>query len=124
MTITINLPFPNGKLSPNRAKGMHWGATSSLKGRQFDDAYTAAYQAISTITAKEWTPLVGRTIPLTVTFNEPDRRMRDLDNLLAAAKSAIDGIATALTVNDKHFSPITVVRGEVVKGGQMIVEVA
>lgn len=124
MTITITLPFPNGKLSPNRAKGMHWGATSSLKGRQFDDAYAAAYQAMTSITAKEWTPLVGRAIPLTVTFNEPDRRMRDLDNLLAAAKSAIDGIATALTVNDKHFSPITIKRGDVVKGGQMIVEVA
>ena len=123
MTITITLPFPNGKLSPNRAKGMHWGATSSLKGRQFDDAYTLTHQAVINIPMGKWTPLVGQ-IPLTVTFNEPDRRMRDLDNLLAAAKSAIDGIATALTVNDKHFSPITIKRGDVVKGGSMTVKVA
>lgn len=123
MTITINLPFPNGKLSPNRAKGMHWGATSSLKGRQFDDAYVATYNAIREITAAAWTPLTGQ-IPVTVTFCEPDKRMRDLDNLLSASKSAIDGIATALTVNDKHFSPITIKRGEVVKGGSMTVEVA
>ena len=123
MTITIKLPFPNGKLSPNRAKGMHWGATSSLKGRQFDDAYTATYEAIHAITAAIWTPLIGE-VPITVTFNEPDKRMRDLDNLLSASKSAIDGIATALTINDKHFSPITIKRGEVIKGGSMTVEVA
>lgn len=123
MTIKITLPFPNGKLSPNRAKGMHWGATSSLKGRQFDDAYTLTHQAVANVEGSRWTPLVGQ-IPLTVTFNEPDRRMRDLDNLLSASKSAIDGIATALTVNDKHFSPITIKRGEVVKGGSMTVEVA
>ena len=123
MTITINLAFPNGKLSPNRAKGMHWSATSSLKCRQFDDAYAATYQAIAAITADAWTPLIGQ-IPVTVTFCEPDKRMRDLDNLLSASKSAIDGIATALTVNDKHFSPITIKRGAVVKGGMMTVEVA
>jgi crossover junction endodeoxyribonuclease RusA len=123
MTITITLPFPNGKLSPNRSKGLHWGATSALKSKQFDDAYALTFQAIQKITADAWTPLVGQ-IPLSVTFNEPDKRMRDLDNCLSSAKSAIDGIATALTVNDKNFSPITIKRGEVVKGGSMTVEVA
>lgn len=123
MTIKITLPFPSGKLSPNRAKGMHWGATSGLKSRQFDDAYAATYQAIQNITAADRTPLLGQ-IPLSVTFHEPDKRLRDLDNLLSASKSAIDGIATALTVNDKNFSPLTIKRGDVVKGGQMVVEVA
>lgn len=123
MTITITLPFPNGKLSPNRSKGVHWTKTSAAKKDQFADAYALTHQAVANIQEADWTPLVGQ-IPLSVTFNEPDRRMRDLDNLLAAAKSAIDGIATALTVNDKHFSPITIKRGDVVKGGQMVVEVA
>lgn len=123
MTITITLPFPNGKLSPNRSKGMHWGATSAIKSSQFADAYMLTHEAVQAITMEEWIPLVGQ-IPLTVTFCEPDKRLRDLDNLLAAAKSAIDGIATALKVNDKHFHPITIKRGAAVKGGSMTVEVA
>lgn len=113
----IELPFPNGKLSPNRAKGVHWGATSSLKGRQFDDAYWVTMNVIK-VDFKAF----GEHIPMTVTFYEPDRRKRDLDNCLAAAKSAIDGIASALGVNDKNFNPITIIRGEVVKGGLMVVE--
>ena len=123
MTIKITLPFPNGKLSPNRVKGTHWTKTSAIKKDQFADAYMLTHQAVANIQAADWTPLTGQ-IPLTVTFCEPDKRLRDLDNLLAAAKSAIDGIATALTVNDKNFSPITIKRGAVVKGGSMIVEVA
>lgn len=123
MTIKITLPFPNGKLSPNRAKGVHWTKTSAAKKDQFADAYTLTHKVVASIQTADWTPLVGQ-IPLTITFCEPDKRLRDLDNLLSASKSAIDGVATALVVNDKHFSPITIKRGEVVKGGQMIVEVA
>jgi crossover junction endodeoxyribonuclease RusA len=123
MTITIHLPFPNGKLSPNRSKGVHWTKTSAAKKDQFADAYTLTHQAVQNIQAADWTPLIGQ-IPLRITFHEPDKRLRDLDNLLSASKSAIDGIATALTVNDKHFHPITIMRGAVVKGGAMKVEVA
>lgn len=110
----IELPFPNGKLSPNRAKGLHWGATSSLKRRQSDDAF------ILTRKAMNLENIYG--LHLTITYHEPDRRKRDLDNMLAASKSAIDGMASALGVNDKNFNPITIIRGVVVKGGLMVVE--
>ena len=113
----IELPFPNGKISPNRAKGVHWGATSSLKGRQFDDAFMLTMQLTGGVKRPD------KEMPMKVVFCEPDRRKRDLDNCLAAAKSAIDGIASALGVNDKNFSPITIIRGVVVKGGLMVVEV-
>ena len=38
----------------------------------------------------------------------PDRRHRDLDNLLAASKPIIDGMAQALGVDDSRFKPILV----------------
>ena len=47
----------------------------------------------------------GEAIGITLTFCPPDKRARDLDNLQAASKSAIDGIADALGVNDRHFRP-------------------
>lgn len=44
-------------------------------------------------------------IPLTVVFNPPNRRPRDLDNCIAAIKSGMDGLADALSVNDRRFRP-------------------
>ena len=119
--IKITLPFPAAQLMPNRASGKHWTATRKAK----DDAFTAALlltgEAVRSHTGA-WHPLTGQ-VPLRLTFAMPDKRGRDLDNLLAASKHSIDGIATALTVNDRQFSPITIVRGDVVKGGALLVEV-
>jgi crossover junction endodeoxyribonuclease RusA len=33
----------------------------------------------------------------------PDRRARDLDNMLASIKSGLDGLADALEANDRRF---------------------
>ncbi|SOE49110.1 hypothetical protein ODI_R1848 [Orrella dioscoreae] len=44
---------------------------------------------------------------VTLTFVAPDRRRRDIDNLLACMKSQMDGIAIALGVDDSQFRPIT-----------------
>jgi len=65
--------------------------------------------------------LVG-TVPLKITFVQPDKRKRDLDNLLAASKSALDSVAQAIGIDDKQFDPITISRGygEV---GKMILEI-
>ena len=39
-----------------------------------------------------------------------DHRKRDADNLLASAKSQIDGVAEALEINDHTFEPVTIRR--------------
>lgn len=59
---------------------------------------------------------------LRITFNPPDRRKRDLDNLLASIKSHLDGVADVIGVDDSKWG-LTLVRGEVVKGGAVKVEV-
>lgn len=119
--LEIELPFPDADLFPNRKNGRHWGATNTLKTKAFSDAYTLTNQAVKNHKGA-WYPLVG-DIPLTLTFCQPDKRNRDSDNMLAASKSLIDGVATALTINDKQFSPITIKRGEVRKGGAVLVEI-
>lgn len=47
-------------------------------------------------------PLTG-PIHVTLTFVLPDRRRRDLDNLIAAAKPALDALASVLKVDDSRF---------------------
>lgn len=58
---------------------------------------------------------------MTITFNPPDRRKRDRDNMIAAFKSGQDGLSDALNVDDSLFVP-TYRIGEPVPGGEVIVE--
>jgi len=43
----------------------------------------------------------GERLHLWITFDPPDRRPRDDDNVLAAFKSGRDGIADALGIDDR-----------------------
>lgn len=53
---------------------------------------------------------------LRITFHPPCRRARDLDNMLAAIKSGLDGVSDAIGIDDSRWS-MTIQRGPVVKGG-------
>lgn len=112
----IELDFPPAELFPNRSRGRHWTVMHTAK--------TAYRQNSAWLTAqqkKDWKPRDGE-IHMTVTFLMPDRRPRDVDNLLAAAKAGIDGLADALGINDRQFGRITVIRKPGTKPGKTIIE--
>jgi len=115
--LTIELPFPSSSLMPNRAAGQHWASLHAAKRTARDTAYALTKQA-----AKALKPMAG-DVPLTLTFHAPDRRKRDRDNCLAAAKHQLDGVALALGIDDSQFEPLTVCRGEPVPGGRMVVTI-
>lgn len=62
-------------------------------------------------------------IALTITFVQPDRRARDRDNLLAALKPSLDGLADALGVNDAQFDPVVLRREFGAKPGALRIEI-
>jgi crossover junction endodeoxyribonuclease RusA len=97
----IRLPFPAPELFPNRANGKHWGGRNYIKAKQKSDAYYSTLKA-GTFEDK------GGNIPISLLFMTPDKRKRDADNMLAASKSLIDGVAQALNVDDSRFKPILV----------------
>lgn len=115
--MVIELPFPDASLNPNRKNGHHWAKTKNAK----DVALKAGYYATLAVMAKEKTPAIP--IPMTVTFIAPDKRKRDLDNLLASGKNYYDGIAKALGIDDSQFEPITLKRGYDKANPRMIVEI-
>lgn len=112
----ILLDFPPADLFPNRAKGKHWAVMHKSK---------VSYRESSAwITKREmggWA-YKGGEIEMRLTFYMPDKRHRDADNCLAAAKAGLDGMAEALGVNDKNFNPIVVTRVFGAKPGKLIVE--
>jgi len=96
--IKYTLPLPPMILGPNRRE--HWAKKAKYKAALRSECYDIVkndYKAIDD----------SRSIPITVIFFTGNNRA-DLDNLLASAKSALDGMAEALGVNDKKFRPITV----------------
>lgn len=96
----LELPWPPASLSPNGSHG-HWAAKRDAKKRYRDACCTA-------------TLLVSRgrralDVPLRVELvfhPAPDGRRRDRDNLLARMKSGLDGVASALQIDDARFQPV------------------
>lgn len=101
----IKLPSPDKDLMPNRRLGKHWAATIVKKDNARDKAYLLTLEAL-----RGCRVIFIGMIPLTIIFVQSDKRHRDLDNLLASAKSSLDGVAKGLKVDDRLFEPITVKR--------------
>lgn len=112
----IELDFPPSELFPNRAKGTHWAKLYQVRSDYRENSTFLAKHQI-----KDWKHN-GWNIRLKLTFQMPDKRLRDSDNCLAAAKAALDGLADALMINDKFFEPIEIHRELGTKPGKLIVE--
>lgn len=113
----IVLPFPPSELFPNKANGKHWSSTRAIKDKYRDDSFYLTKQA--------GTPEIPETynIPIRLLFVQPDRRGRDMDNMLAASKHALDGVAKALGVDDRRFKPMTLDWMQETGSGSLIVVV-
>lgn len=117
--LKFELPWPDPRLAPNRRNGKHWGSTHEAKTRRLADARMLVLHELR---KTGYVPPAGK-LALRLTFCPPDKRRRDLDNLLASMKADFDGMSQALGVDDQHFEPITLQRGEVAKPGCVVVQV-
>lgn len=119
--LKVELPFPSPDLMPNRRHGNHWAKTHAVKGEAWKAGHYLTWEAAKRHTGA-WHPTSGQ-VPVTLTFCPPDKRKRDLDNLLAACKPMLDGVAAALLMDDREFDPVTLRRGDVRKNGVVVIEV-
>lgn len=92
VSITIRLPWPPGGLHPH-AKG-HWHRKAGATKRYRADAHWLARAAG-----------VSRDpeAVLTFTYQPPDHRRRDAQNMPGMLKAAVDGIADAMGCDDNRF---------------------
>lgn len=113
----VKLDFPAPELFPNRKNGRHFGSTASAKASARDGAWALTRQQMGA-----WVPPTGN-IALSIVFVPPSGHRRDLDNCLAAAKPALDGVALALGVDDSRFRPVLIDIAQPGKPGAMLVAV-
>lgn len=111
------LPWPSRDLHPNSR--VHWRRRAAA-------AKAARNEAMVLTRAAGWgfLPLPEGRLHLWLDFVPPDRRHRDDDGLLASMKSARDGIADALGINDRVFVSHPWVRDDItVRGGEVRVRI-
>lgn len=94
-TPTLTLPWPVMRaLSPN-FRG-HWTQKYRAKAQLRESwAWEAKRQGAKRIDAEG--------LRLHITFVPPDKRHRDLDNLLASIKAGLDGLADVWKVDDSKW---------------------
>ena len=114
--IELTLPWPDRCLSPNSRK--HWRAKAAYQKQAHLTGYTLMRQWLENTRV-----FMDATVPVTLIFCPPDNRGRDLDNLVASCKHALDGIADALDYDDRKFRPITADWGAVCKPGKVVVTI-
>ena len=88
------LPWPPRELSPNART--HWRRAAPIKAKYRDACYILTKQSRAAI---DW----EGDVHVWIDYYAPDKRPRDLDNCIASSKSAFDGMADALGVNDRRF---------------------
>lgn len=90
----LTMPWPPKLCSPNAR--VHWGrkarAQKALKEAWF---YQAKEQGAQ--------PIKADRLEVSLEFHCPDRRARDMDNMLSSCKSGLDGLAMALGVDDSRW---------------------
>ena len=108
--IEIVLPWPDSALNPNAPS--HWRRRQAAKVLARETAMILAMETgVKLNTEKE--------LQLTVRFRPPDRRRRDMDNLLSSEKQQIDSICQVVGVDDSQIRRITLEWGDVVAGGEV-----
>jgi crossover junction endodeoxyribonuclease RusA len=111
--IKFDLPWPSNQLSRNAR--LHWAVRAK--------AVRHARSEAERIAKGHCKPLEGRIL-FVLEFFPPDRRWYDDDGLLDRMKSARDGIADALGVDDRRFVTQFSVSDTVVKGGKVSVTIS
>ena len=101
--ISIELPWPSADLSPNGR--VHWAvmAREKKKARTHAWGFTKAMMGPLGIASGSF---VG-PVSVRLVFHPAMDRARDVDNMQARMKAALDGIADALGVNDTLFRPVS-----------------
>lgn len=107
----ILLPWPPSSLSSN-ARSRTWHKAAAAK---------KAYRKLCGL----WAMAAGvrkmdGPLAVTVTFNPPDKRRRDDDNMIASFKAGRDGIADVCGVDDADWA-VDYVFGVPVKSGAVTV---
>jgi crossover junction endodeoxyribonuclease RusA len=112
----VDLPWPPRDLSPNRSRNVHWSKKSKTV-RDYKAACISCCQEAKLHLKKHELVANGLKIRVTYEIYPPDKRRRDLDNIIGSLKAAQDAISSVVGVDDNHFAVTYVLKEGTVDGG-------
>lgn len=115
--IEMNFPWPPKELSPNAR--LHFMKVARVK-KSYRNTCRLLALAMG---AKALALAPSGRLHVELTFYPPDRRHRDQDNMLAAMKAGLDGLADAIGVDDRNFKTTFQVANQTSVGGRVKVEI-
>jgi crossover junction endodeoxyribonuclease RusA len=118
--LSCSLPWPPSVLHPNQAP-RNLAAVWSAKKRHRRACKDATDRVLRRLAVP---PVPAGLIRCWVVFHPPDQRHRDVLNLAAAIKYAVDGVAEALEVNDRRMRPWVLDFGAPAPGGRIDLRLA
>lgn len=118
--VEVELFWPDPALSPNAQK-RSWYYKEDARKCAKENAFLAAKNL--GVNTEGWLSL---PLYAEVTFHPPNKRHRDLDNLLAAMKPDFDGLCSGLGIDDSRIKKIILQWGDVDapgNGGIVVVKI-
>ena len=107
--IRFDMPWVPSSLRPNASSPGAWRRKqTAAKAHKADCLILCRKAGLRKLEADK--------VHLTLRYLPPDRRRRDLDNLLSASKWMVDAIAETIGIDDSRFN-YTNLRGEPITGG-------
>jgi crossover junction endodeoxyribonuclease RusA len=101
----VTFPWPPAELKPNVKS--HWAKKAKS---------VASYKETCFYLTKEAKIAQTPYTSMELVFYPPNKRKFDLDNMLATMKSGIDGMCTALKIDDNCFKKISIEMAEDIGG--------
>ena len=116
--MNIELPYPDKVLSPNSR--CHWSKKALAAKKARSNAFYIALRAgLNKSTFSDY----DHRLHFWIDIYAKTKNYPDADNMLSSLKSALDGIADALELNDRRFIPHPFVKDETHKGGKVIIRI-
>lgn len=116
--IELTFPWPPAALSPNART--HWAVKAKAAKKYKSDCLWIC--TIMNRAGKLHANKISQNL-ISITFNPPDNRRRDGDNLLSSVKQLIDAISDFTGIDDSKFT-ITFSKSTPVKHGAVKVVIA
>jgi crossover junction endodeoxyribonuclease RusA len=114
----ITLPWPPSKTSSNGSQGDFRGKASAAKGYKATCAKECIAQNVRPFKSVKH----GERLPVKITYHPPTEGRVDWDNISNRAKQGFDAVSDAIGIDDGRWWPVTLDRGEKVKGGCIVIE--
>ncbi len=118
-SITLTFPWPPRELSPNVARGLHWGTKAAAASAYKRDCYLAMREQFGPALTDE----LASPVLATATFYATVKRKRDMDNLDASLKALFDTLVTHCIITDDSSEHLRHAESKLVVGTEKRVEV-